>query len=64
MVKDNGHFVYWSCLFLGVLCLLPWDICVTVTSYWQEKFAQNQTFLTPLQKEFETYINIAAGCGR
>jgi hypothetical protein len=36
--KDNYNFVYWSMFFLGILCLLPWDIAVTVSAYWQFKF--------------------------
>ncbi len=68
--KDTYNFIYWSMTFFGILCLLPWDIVVTVSAYWKEKFkdgnandtvANSDDSLNSLQKEFETYLNIAAG---
>ena len=53
-----------TCLFIGILCLLPVDIIVTLSAYWQDKLkdpasSTNSTQLTDLQKEFESYIFIA-----
>ena len=65
----NSTVIYWSMLYLGILCLLPWDIAVTVSAYWQDKFkptnftqqSHEDQVLNSRQKEFETYLNIAAG---
>ena len=70
--SDKWLFVYWSIMYFGILCLLPWDIAVTVSAYWKDKFKSipNETGfndtntdgnMNDLQKEFESYVNIAAG---
>ena len=73
-IKDRYHFVYGSAFFIGMVILFPWNILITVTTYWNYKFRNvsldNQTTkqadeneeetLTELQKLYNSYLAIAA----
>ena len=63
---------------IGVISILPWDSTLTLSAYWMEKFRkeiyhlQNDTttrsssfnvILSPLQKQFQSYISIAICTG-
>ena len=36
--RDHHHLVYWSAFFIGMSILFPWNILITVTTYWNYKF--------------------------
>ena len=61
-----NKFVYSSMFMVGIISILPWDSTLTVSSYWKYKF-KNDSYdsqeLSPLQKQFESYINMATGIG-
>ena len=72
-IKDRYHFVYGSAFFIGMVILFPWNILITVTTYWNYKFRNvsldNATVeepinedeaLTDLQYLYNTYLAIAA----
>ena len=72
-IKDRYHFVYGSAFFIGMVILFPWNILITVTTYWNYKFRNvsldNETVeeqtnddeaLTDLQYLYNTYLAIAA----
>ena len=73
--KDTNNIVYWILFYTGLVILLPWNILITVNGYWDYKFRnvsldcsnvnpncdQNSTApMTNLQKEFTSYLAIAA----
>ena len=72
-IKDRYHLVFISASFLGVVILFPWNILITVTSYWDYKFRNvtldnNETIIDPadedeltdLQLLYGSYLAIAA----
>ena len=72
-IKDRYHFVYRSAFFIGMVILFPWNILITVTTYWNYKFRNgsldNETVeeltndteaLTELQNLYNSYLAIAA----
>ena len=72
-IKDRYHFVYGSAFFIGMVILFPWNILITVTTYWNYKFRNvsldNDTVdetndddevLTDLQKLYSSYLAIAS----
>lgn len=72
-VKDHHNYVFASAFFLGVVILFPWNILITVTSYWNYKFRNvtldnNETIIDPadddelteLQLLYGTYLAIAS----
>ena len=72
-IKDRYHFVYGSAFFIGMVILFPWNILITVQTYWNYKFRNvsldNETVeeqnnetdaLTDLQYLYNTYLAIAA----
>ena len=71
--KDRYHFVFISASFLGVVILFPWNILITVTSYWNYKFRNvsldnnedivdpsDEDELTELQLLYTSYLAIAS----
>ena len=74
LIQDRYHFVYGSAFFIGMVILFPWNILITVTTYWNYKFRNvsldNQTIettvededesLTELQKLYNSYLAIAS----
>ena len=71
--KDRYHFVFISASFLGVVILFPWNILITVTSYWNYKFRNvsidnnedivdpsDEDELTDLQLLYTSYLAIAS----
>ena len=74
LIKDRYHFVYGSAFFIGMVILFPWNILITVTTYWNYKFRNisldNETIettdeikdeaLTELQKQYNSYLAIAS----
>ena len=75
-IKDRYHLVYWSAFFIGMSILFPWNILITVTSYWNYKFRnvsldnvstevsisdnEEEETLTELQKLYNSYLAIAS----
>lgn len=71
-IKDRYHFVFISATLLGVVILFPWNVLITVTSYWNFKFRNvsldnnediidnDDDELTDLQLLYGTYLSIAA----
>lgn len=71
-MKDRRHFVYISAFFIGMVILFPWNILITVTTYWNYKFrnvsldnvatntTDNEEALTDLQKLYNSYLAIAS----
>lgn len=37
-IRDRLDFVYWSVYYVGLVVLLPWNILITVSGYWDYKF--------------------------
>ena len=72
VIKDRYHFVFISATLLGVVILFPWNVLITVTSYWNFKFRNvsldnnediinnDDDELTDLQLLYGTYLSIAA----
>ena len=62
-----NKFVYSGMFMVGIISILPWDSTLTVSSYWKYKFKNDSyngtDLLSPLQKQFESYINLATGIG-
>ena len=42
-IKDRYNVVYWSAFFIGMSIYFPWNILITVTSYWNYKFRNVST---------------------
>ena len=71
-MKFRRHFVYISAFFIGMVILFPWNILITVTTYWNYKFrnvsldndttntTENDEVLTDLQKLYNSYLAIAS----
>ena len=72
-IKDRHNFVFASAFFLGIVILFPWNVLITVTSYWNYKFRNvtldnNETIIDPadedeltdLQLLYGTYLAIAS----
>ena len=73
-MKDRRHFVYISAFFIGMVILFPWNILITVTTYWNYKFRNvsldneinnttddgEEDALTDLQKLYNSYLAIAS----
>ena len=73
-MKDRHHFVYISAFFIGMVILFPWNILITVTTYWNYKFRNvsldndttnttddgEEDALTDLQKLYNSYLAIAS----
>ncbi len=36
--KDKYNFVYWASFLIGLTILLPWNILITVSGFWDYKF--------------------------
>ena len=76
LIKDRYHLVYWSAFFIGMSILFPWNILITVTTYWNYKFRnvsldnvstedsvldnEDEDTLTELQKLYNSYLAIAS----
>jgi hypothetical protein len=66
--KDVYNFVYWTVFIIGFTILLPWNILITVSGFWDYKFrnvtqdsmAGNNATTTELQKLFASYVAIAS----
>ena len=71
--KDKHNLVFWIAFLIGFTILLPWNILITVTGFWDYKFrnishdARNETVedeegavKTDLQKLFASYVAIAS----
>ncbi len=69
-VSDRRNAVFWGVYFMGLTMLLPYNMLITVSGYWDYKF-RNVTLdnappdgeeipPTQLQKEFISYLAIAA----
>ena len=37
-IEDRYNIIYWSTFFIGMSIYFPWNILITVTSYWNYKF--------------------------
>ena len=66
--KDNSNLVFWMVFLIGFTILLPWNILITVSGFWDYKFRnitqdglnmENST-TTDLQKLFASYVAIAS----
>ena len=76
IVKDRYNIIYWSSFFIGVSINIPWNILITITSYWNYKLrnvnnyntsldhsgngAEDEETLTELQKIYNSYLSIAS----
>ena len=68
--KDKNNLVFWIAFLIGFTILLPWNILITVTGFWDYKFrnisrdTRNETLedevKTDLQKLFASYVAIAS----
>ena len=68
--KDKYNLVFWISFLIGFTILLPWNILITVTGFWDYKFrnvssdTRNETLedeaKTDLQKLFASYVAIAS----
>ena len=68
--KDKHNLVFWIAFLIGFTILLPWNILITVTGFWDYKFrnisrdTRNETLedevKTDLQKLFASYVAIAS----
>ena len=67
-LKDKYNLVFWMVFLIGFTILLPWNILITVSGFWDYKFrnisqdgleVQNST-TTDLQKLFASYVAIAS----
>ena len=71
--KDKNNLVFWIAFLIGFTILLPWNILITVTGFWDYKFRnisrdeRNETLedeegavKTDLQKLFASYVAIAS----
>ena len=71
--KDKHNLVFWIAFLIGFTTLLPWNILITVTGFWDYKFRnisrdeRNETLedeegavKTDLQKLFASYVAIAS----
>ena len=70
--KDKYNLVFWIAFLIGFTILLPWNILITVTGFWDYKFrnissdTRNETLedeaaaKTDLQKLFASYVAIAS----
>ena len=73
---DRYNIVYWSAFFIGMSIYFPWNILITVTSYWNYKLRnitndnqstfdievlqEEEEVLTDLQKIYNSYLSIAS----
>ena len=66
--KDRFNLVFWMVFLIGFTILLPWNILITVSGFWDYKFRnisqdglnmENST-TTDLQKLFASYVAIAS----
>ena len=66
--KDRFNLVFWMVFLIGFTILLPWNILITVSGFWDYKFrnisqdglnVENST-TTDLQKLFASYVAIAS----
>ena len=67
-LKDKYNLVFWMVFLIGFTILLPWNILITVSGFWDYKFRNisqdglevQESKTTDLQKLFASYVAIAS----
>ena len=53
--RDHYHFTYFSMVLFGVAALLPWNMFITATAYYDKKFKPGSPFI---HSQFENFFTI------